>query len=156
MDQLVTVATVAVDTSAFCLFAMAAELAAALLVESRAPCTRDIVINDLAPWCVIVYLIVAVVVLRSLKEMLFRAGRMEALHLAVALALLGAAAAAPALGRTGAEFSPSIVLTNMGEMGQPCHQMVQRAIATNARSIKFVPTVHYYGSETHIDRFCLR
>jgi len=81
---------------------------------------------------------------------------MKALQLAVALALLGAAAAAPALGRNAAEFSPSIVLTNMGEMGQPCHQMVQRAIATNAKSIKFVPTVHYYGSETHIDRFCLR
>ena len=81
---------------------------------------------------------------------------MTALQLAVALALLGAAAAAPALGRNAAEFSPSIVLTNMGEMGQPCHQMVQRAIATNAKSIKFVPTVHYYGSETHIDKFCLR
>lgn len=56
----------------------------------------------------------------------------------------------------GAEYSPSVVVTNLDEMGGPCLTMVQNALQYNAKSIKFVPTVHYWGSEKHIDSFCYR
>ncbi|KAI8466695.1 MAG: hypothetical protein J3K34DRAFT_432891 [Monoraphidium minutum] len=76
----------------------------------------------------------------------------------VALAVVAAAlalAAAPA-GAAVAEFTPSIVMTNFGEMGAPCLQMVDNAAKLNANQIKFVPTVHYYGSESRIDSYCYR
>lgn len=84
------------------------------------------------------------------------AGSMKACTPAALLLLLGACAVAHGFPSKGAEFSPSVVLTNLGEMGAPCHQMVQNAINTGAKSIKFVPTVHYWGSEKHIDKFCIR
>lgn len=54
------------------------------------------------------------------------------------------------------EFSPSVVLTTVREMENNCEAMVNAALATNAKSIKFVPTVHFYGSETSIDSYCYR
>jgi hypothetical protein len=46
----------------------------------------------------------------------------------------------------GAEFSPSVVLTTVREMENNCEAMVDNALALNAQSIKFVPTVHFQGS----------
>ena len=75
------------------------------------------------------------------------------------LLLLSALLAAPArvaAGVRGSEFSPTVVMTNLGEMGDKCLGMVDRALGFNAKSIKFVPTVHYYGGEDHITSFCIR
>jgi hypothetical protein len=74
---------------------------------------------------------------------------------AAALLLLLLAAASPAAARVS-EFTPSIVMTNMGEMGQPCLQMVDNAARLNANSVKFVPTVHYWGNAEHIGKYCYR
>lgn len=56
----------------------------------------------------------------------------------------------------GGEFSPSVVLTTVEEMQNNCEQMVANALKLNSRSIKFVPTVHYYGSETSLNSYCYR
>ncbi|GBG00356.1 hypothetical protein Rsub_13088 [Raphidocelis subcapitata] len=74
--------------------------------------------------------------------------------LAAAAALL-LAAPAPAAAAV-AEFVPSVVMTNFGEMGGPCFSMVDKAASLNANSIKFVPTVHYWGSADRIDKYCYR
>jgi hypothetical protein len=74
-----------------------------------------------------------------------------ALGAALALALLPAFAAAGV-----SEFTPSIVMTNFGEMGQPCLTIVDNAAKLNANQIKFVPTVHYWGTAESIDKFCYR
>jgi hypothetical protein len=74
---------------------------------------------------------------------------------AAAAALLLLSLAAPAAAKPS-EFTPSVVMTNFGEMGAPCFQMVDNAARLNANSIKFVPTVHYWGNAEHIGRFCYR
>jgi hypothetical protein len=58
--------------------------------------------------------------------------------------------------KQGGEFSPSIVLTSLDEMANNCDQMVNNALQLNAKSIKFVPTVHYYGSESSLNSYCYR
>lgn len=63
-------------------------------------------------------------------------------------ALLAATAAA--------EFTPSVVLTTVKEMENNCEQMVDNALALGSKEIKFVPTVHFYGSETNINSYCFR
>jgi hypothetical protein len=68
-----------------------------------------------------------------------------------AIALLAATADA-----AGAEFTPSVVLTTVKEMENDCEQMVDNALAMNSKEIKFVPTVHFYGSETNINSYCFR
>lgn len=68
-----------------------------------------------------------------------------------ALALLAATAHAG-----GAEFTPSVVLTTVKEMENNCEQMVDNALTLNSKEIKFVPTVHFYGSETNINSYCFR
>eukprot|EP00878_Enallax_costatus_P041265 GHUV01047892.1.p1 GENE.GHUV01047892.1~~GHUV01047892.1.p1 ORF type:complete len:116 (-),score=21.91 GHUV01047892.1:80-427(-) len=70
--------------------------------------------------------------------------------------LLGLAALLVAAAAKGGEFSPSVVLTTVDEMQNYCDQMVDNALKLNSRNIKFVPTVHYYGSETHLNSFCYR
>jgi hypothetical protein len=77
--------------------------------------------------------------------------------LAAALAAVALLLAAPAPVAAGvAEFVPSVVMTNFGEMGGPCFAMVDKAAGLNANSIKFVPTVHYWGSAERIDKYCYR
>jgi hypothetical protein len=56
----------------------------------------------------------------------------------------------------GGEFSPSVVLTSFEEMQNNCESMVRNALSLNAKSIKFVPTVHYYGSESSLNSYCFR
>jgi len=68
-----------------------------------------------------------------------------------AFALLAATSEA-----AGAEFTPSVVLTTVKEMENNCEQMVNNALTLNSKSIKFVPTVHFYGSETNINSYCYR
>lgn len=63
-------------------------------------------------------------------------------------ALLAATAAA--------EFTPSVVLTTVKEMENNCEQMVDNALTLGSKEIKFVPTVHFYGSETNINSYCFR
>ncbi|KAI8466523.1 MAG: hypothetical protein J3K34DRAFT_433415 [Monoraphidium minutum] len=79
---------------------------------------------------------------------------MRALAACAAIALV-ALAASPAAAAVS-EFVPSVVLTNMGDMGQPCIQMVDNAAKLKSNSIKFVPTVHYWGSAEQIGRYCIR
>lgn len=67
-----------------------------------------------------------------------------------AFALLAATADA------GAEFTPSVVLTTVKEMENNCEQMVDNALTLNSKEIKFVPTVHFFGSETNINSYCFR
>lgn len=54
------------------------------------------------------------------------------------------------------EFFPSVVITTVDELQNNCQQMVNNALKLNSRSIKFVPTVHYYGSETNLNSYCYR
>jgi hypothetical protein len=56
----------------------------------------------------------------------------------------------------GAEFSPSVVLTTVREMESNCEAMVANALAFGSKSIKFVPTVHFYGSAQQISSYCYR
>lgn len=73
------------------------------------------------------------------------------------LLLCGACALlAASVNAAGAEFTPSIVLTTVKEMESNCEQMVDNALTLNSKSIKFVPTVHFYGSETNINNYCFR
>lgn len=37
-----------------------------------------------------------------------------------------------------------------------CKGMVDKAAATGAKSVKFVPTVHYYGQDDKITSYCYR
>lgn len=76
---------------------------------------------------------------------------MRSWSIAVSLAALLVTAAAK-----GGEFSPSVVLTTVDEMQNNCEQMVDNALKLNSKSIKFVPTVHYYGSETSLNSYCYR
>ncbi len=71
-------------------------------------------------------------------------------------ALLALVALAPRAAAAVSEFTPSVVMTNFGEMGQPCIQMVDNALKLKANSVKFVPTVHYWGNAERIDKFCYR
>ncbi|KAF8071022.1 hypothetical protein HT031_001104 [Scenedesmus sp. PABB004] len=41
-------------------------------------------------------------------------------------------------------------------MANNCESMVSNALTLNSKSIKFVPTVHYYGSESSLNSFCFR
>lgn len=79
-----------------------------------------------------------------------------ALAAALALALALCLPAAPLADAAAAEFTPSVVMTNFGEMGAPCIKMVDNASKLNANGVKFVPTVHYWGTAEKIDRFCYR
>uniref|UniRef100_A0A383VIG4 Glycoside hydrolase family 5 domain-containing protein n=1 Tax=Tetradesmus obliquus TaxID=3088 RepID=A0A383VIG4_TETOB len=72
------------------------------------------------------------------------------------LVCLTAALLASAAAKQGGEFSPSVVLTSLDEMANNCDQMVNNALQLNAKSIKFVPTVHYYGSESSLNSYCYR
>jgi hypothetical protein len=72
------------------------------------------------------------------------------------LLLCLAALLAHAAAKQGGEFSPSVVLTSLDEMANNCDQMVNNALQLNAKSIKFVPTVHYYGSESSLNSYCYR
>lgn len=73
------------------------------------------------------------------------------------LLLLAACAAFALLAATAsAEFIPSIVLTTVKEMENNCEHMVDNALALGSKEIKFVPTVHFYGSETNINSYCFR
>lgn len=80
-----------------------------------------------------------------------KSGMRGAFLLACLMALLVTAAA-----KKGGEFSPSVVLTSLDEMRDNCEQMVDKALMLNSKSIKFVPTVHYYGSESALNSFCIR
>lgn len=80
--------------------------------------------------------------------------QMQLLLLVAACAAL--AALAPTADAAGAEFTPSVVLTTVKEMENNCEQMVDNALTLNSKSIKFVPTVHFYGSETNINSYCFR
>jgi hypothetical protein len=76
------------------------------------------------------------------------------------LLLLGVCAAFALLAATadagGAEFTPSVVLTTVKEMENNCDSMVDNALTLNSKEIKFVPTVHFFGSETNINSYCFR
>lgn len=77
--------------------------------------------------------------------------------LSLLLAVCGACALLAGVAEAkGAEFTPSVVLTTMKEMENSCEQMVDNALTLNSKSIKFVPTVHFYGSETNINSYCYR
>lgn len=81
----------------------------------------------------------------------------QQMHLLLLVAACAAfAALAPTADAAGAEFTPSVVLTTVKEMENNCEQMVDNALALNSKSIKFVPTVHFYGSETNINSYCFR